>query len=404
MFDFIKIQISKRSFTDIISRIAEVILGYPLLFVSYLTPRTTKKILVGCHTEFNDNSKYFYLLAREKAVDKEIIWIANSIEVAKKMTDMGYVSYFKWSLTGLYHCLTSKYYIYCFHLIDINLWTSGNTVIINLWHGIPLKHIEFTAKNSKSSKAYNTKSIISRIFVLYIFIRPDFLISSSRKMSEYYQKAFRIRNVQNIVELGMPRCDMFFLGEKKRKSFLTNSAEKDIALQLIPKFSKTFVYMPTWRDYDFLQDLAFDFDVFNVFFKKHNFLLIFKLHPATKLTNNCTYSNINFVEPSVDIYPILPYTDCLITDYSSIYYDYLLLGKEVILFPFDKVRYLNEDRGFIEDFDTAMPGKRVYSIPELMESLTQENFLSPDELAKVVEDKWGCYSGNAVDDILKLIR
>ncbi|TOJ49532.1 hypothetical protein CGI37_24245, partial [Vibrio parahaemolyticus] len=65
--------------------------------------------------------------------EKPIYWIANSKSIAEDMRHLGYESFYRWSFKGLYHSLTAKYYIFCFHVIDVNMWTWGGAVKINLW-------------------------------------------------------------------------------------------------------------------------------------------------------------------------------------------------------------------------------------------------------------------------------
>lgn len=118
-------------------------------------------------------------------------------------------------------------------MIDINLWTSGNTIKINLWHGIPLKHIEFMAKTGSSASIYNEKNILSRIFALYIFIKPDFLVSSSPAVSNYYKKAFRLTDKNVLLEYGSPRTDIFFLKNNELKTHIEKYELKNVILKYL---------------------------------------------------------------------------------------------------------------------------------------------------------------------------
>lgn len=79
-------------------------------------------------------------------------------------------------------------------------------------------------------------------------------------------------------------------------------------------------------------------------------------------------SNIALLDSTVDIYAILPYTDVLITDYSSILYDYVLMrGKDIILYLYDYEDYVRE-RDFTYPFDENVVSKRVYTFEELLAS------------------------------------
>lgn len=400
-------QIKKRNFKDILFRIAEIFYGYPLLFISYLVPRNKNKILVGSHTPFNDNSKYFLLLSKKYNSKARIIWIAHTVQIANHVNSLGFESYYRWSVKGVYHSLTAKFYVFCFHVIDINLWTSGNTIKINLWHGIPLKHIEFMAKTGSSASIYNEKNILSRIFALYIFIKPDFLVSSSPAVSNYYKKAFRLTDKNVLLEYGSPRTDIFFLKNNELKTHIEKYESNELKnlVELTERYSKVFIYMPTWRDYDFFVEFNFDFKLLNEKLEKLNMLFLFKLHPATpNPILNENFNNIIVLENTIDMYPLLPFTDCLITDYSSIYYDYLLLNKEILLFPFDYDKYINYDRGFIEDYEKAMPGNKIFDFDSLIESLSKEQYIEKSIFNEIKYQKWSMYDGNATKHLLEHIQ
>ena len=83
------------------------------------------------------------------------------------------------------------------------------------------------------------------------------------------------------------------------------------------------------------------------------------MHPATRMNfdviGKCT--NVILLDKSMDVYPLLPKTDVLITDYSSIYYDYILMPeKDVLLFPFDYQDYIRNSRDLAYDYLTYTPG------------------------------------------------
>ena len=137
--------------------------------------------------------------------------------------------------------------------------------------------------------------------------------------------------------------------------------------------------MPTFRDSgrDFLKFL--DLTTFNKFGLINNLLFIFKLHPDTLIKKRESLNNILFYESSKDIYPILPLSDLLITDYSSIYTDYLFLNKPILFFPFDKEEYIKNDRAFQFDYDEFTPGPKAYNQQELERLIL--NILNDDHFA-----------------------
>lgn len=398
-------QFKNKSLSKIFFKFIEIVYGYPLYFISFITPRDKNKILVGSHTPFNDNSKYFYLLTSLRDKNKRVIWIAHNRKLKNLIEKHGFEVYSKWSVLGLYHSLTAKIYVFCFHSIDINFWTSGNTIKINLWHGIPLKNIEFSVTTGSSVQVYDEKNIISRIFAPYIFVRPNFLISTSDIISDYYTKAFRM-DLKDIKPFGQPRCDIFYKSKDELLDYINEYEPKIIKLIKITKnFSKTYIYMPTWRDYDFFKMAGFDFNKLNDKLIKEDSLFIIKVHPATPIDKEklSKFTNIIVLENNVDIYPLLPFTDCLITDYSSIYYDYMLLNKGIILFPFDEMEYISKDRGFIWDYSTAMIAQKVYKFSDFINMIGSVPLLNEIDKKNLMQKYWGTYSGHSINYIDSLI-
>lgn len=81
----------------------------------------------------------------------------------------------------------------------------------------------------------------------------------------------------------------------------------------------------------------------------------------------------------LDIYPLLPFVDILITDYSSIYYDFLLLNKGILLYPFDKERFIENSNDLAFDYDEFTPGKKVYSMTDFLSTIASDENLNVDD-------------------------
>lgn len=158
-------------------------------------------------------------------------------------------------------------------------------------------------------------------------------------------------------------------------------------------YSKVFVYMPTWRDSQrevFTQ--SFDLPRLDAMLKSVNSLLLLKPH-ANVLINPAEFAelkNIKLVDGKVDIYPVLPYTDVLITDYSSVLYDYILMpGKDVILYLYDYADYV-KNRDLYYPFDENVVGRKVYNFGELFETIQKGNYMMDAVQRQVIVDRfWG---------------
>ena len=122
---------------------------------------------------------------------------------------------------------------------------------------------------------------------------------------------------------------------------------------------KKILYAPTFRNSmasPFARDIL-DLDRMDSFAEEKNCLFVLKLHPLMEgLLDDDRYQNILFHAPLADIYPALSLFDVLITDYSSIYFDFLLLDRPIIFFPYDYDAYLREDRALLFAYQQMAPG------------------------------------------------
>jgi CDP-glycerol glycerophosphotransferase (TagB/SpsB family) len=255
------------------------------------------------------------------------IFITNSKNVKKNVKFNSLKSYFYVAL--------AKNIIIDEGIFEYILEKSSQQNIIQLWHGIPLK------------KLFPLKSIS---------VEYDYFISTSSKLNE---KIFKhIAKAKKFLNYGYPRNDVLI--QKKEE---TDFCDKKI--YELTKKKTTIVYMPTYRD--LLQDNIppIDFEKLDDFCKKKDILFLVKFHPfINNVINLDKYKNIILYDSKLDIYPVLRNTDLLITDYSSVMYDFLLLDKPIILFMYDKEKYVKE-RGFF-DFTNDLPGEVVVNEKELL--------------------------------------
>ena len=380
-------------------------LFYPF---SFLIPRSKKCLAFGCYRGgFGDNSKYLFIYAAEHRKDLDVCWLSVNRQTVKHVRSLGLPAYWVLSPIGAWKALRAKYWFINSYVSDIMYCLSGNATVINLWHGVGLKRCEFNIQNGGLADRYVRKTFKERFYHPEAFRRPDYLLSSTEFQSLMFAKAFRIP-LECCWELGYPRNQILSSSKEQIRAFVEKNEPKE-TLQLIQQmeqYEKVFMYMPTWRDSQlnvFTQQ--FDMDVLNKAMVEQNALMLLKPHPNTHTNEIAGYSNVIFVNATTDVYGILPFTDVLITDYSSILYDYLLMPKkEVILFLYDYDEYV-KDRDFYYSFDENVVGKRVGSFAELLQCIKSGDYKSSQEQKQVIIDKfWGeTVKLNASEEILKRV-
>lgn len=391
-FIYFKQLVFSRPWKEVFSRMLELLFGYILYGISFLIPRKKRKWVFGTNVGYADNAKYLFLYTLNNT-DIDSCWITDTSKSAFELQSQGLNAAYKYSAKGLYYCLTAGYYIFTYHSRDINFFTSGGAKKINLWHGVGIK---------KGSK-FVSKSMpvwLSKILLPHLYEKFDLFLSTSPLMDKHFQEIFNLP--YNIIYEGMyPRCS-FLMQSQNSILQQIKATETDTTIHLVnllQNYKQVYIYMPTWRinmQDTFLQIAGIDFQRINDLMQKQNALFLIKLHPAVKLEHQHEkYKNIIFIDKSQDIYPILPFTNFLITDYSSIYYDYLLMeGKQVLLFPFDIEDYRAKADELAFDYDTYTPGKRVFNFEELMialQSAATNNGCQVEKRDWVLQQFWGDY-------------
>ncbi|MCT7501670.1 CDP-glycerol glycerophosphotransferase family protein [Aliarcobacter cryaerophilus] len=218
---------------------------------------------------------------------------------------------------------------------------------IQLWHGVGLK---------KMSKMNN--------------ITYDYFISTSNWTNETNFK--NIFSAKEFLNFGYPRNDIFFKEEDDLDFIFCDRLILKTILD--NKDKKIVLYTPTHRENN--NNLLLDFDSLNDKLKQLNTIFIVKLHPFilefySKIEEK-TYSNIFFHNAFGDIYPLLKYIDILVSDYSSIVYDFLLLNKPIVFYIYDINEY-KKNVSLLFDYDEFSPGIKVKNQDELENSFSKKD-------------------------------
>lgn len=373
--------------------------GYVLYQISCLFPRNKKKWLLGDIMGFSGNTKYCLpeLLEKNKNYGYDIIWITHDKSLLATISKTGIKAYYWLTPAGMYHCLTAGVYIVTDCTKDINPYLSGKAYYVTLWHGVGLKGVGRLSKIYKSVPEHKRSNFYYKVLFFYWICRkPDLCLTTSTfQLKNFFMPMFDLP--QEHFLLGMyPRNKIFFKSAAEIKDFVKRYCMKEQArfMETLVGYDKIYIYMPTWRDDErnFIEYSCMDFNVLHTVLVKKNALFILKLHSKTNLDMELfkSFSNIVSLDKRFDVYPILPFTNCLITDYSSIYSDYLLLDKEIIIFDFDKEEYMAKDRDLLFDFDEYTPAIRTHTFKHLLHIIEQDTdcHISKENRDRMMEVYW----------------
>ncbi|PTY80433.1 hypothetical protein B5V89_01240 [Heyndrickxia sporothermodurans] len=241
---------------------------------------------------------------------------------------------------------------------------TNEKIVIDTWHGFPLKNMFYTDPHY-----FNKNSIAP------FWRQIDYSTSYSELYSKIVNKSIMV-DPDNFVITGSPRNDFLFNKDVSRSLLLELLGKEDNGQKFI-------FYMPTFRSADIINTLSsnnlfgfkgFDLGSLENFLEESNYELIVKLHPIYKKKFNdlifnssriSMYPEYEAKKRFVDLYEVLSATDILITDYSSVYFDYLLLDKPII-FAIQDLKEYQEERGFcLEPFENWTPGPKVVNQEQL---------------------------------------
>jgi CDP-glycerol glycerophosphotransferase (TagB/SpsB family) len=362
----------------------------PLYAVAGFVPRDPRRVAFGGNGDrFTDNAKHLFLALAED--DRfTCTWITGDRAVVAAVRATGGRAELRWSWRGMVAALRAGWFVYGAYPSDVNFWLSRGARLLDLWHGIPLKAIEFDIDTGPLVRVYRSRPWSPlRLAFIDRFRRPDLLVSTSPFLTERcFTSAFRLPP-ERCIEVGYPRTDHLFAPEPKAS----------IAARLgIADAGRIIGYFPTWRDdgRDFLADAGFSFDDLDVALAAAGHLLVFKAHPnfGDVVPRDRTYSNVVVLDPAVDLNDVLPLCDVLVTDYSSVAFDFLLLDRPIVYFLPDHERYVSR-RNLYFTLEEMTAGPVVTDAPELYRVLAAEPVDDPAARAELRQRVWGDYAGGA---------
>lgn len=361
---------------------------------------------------FTDNSKYLFTYVTESHPEITAIWITSNESTRATILNAGGRAYRRWSITGVYYVLRAKFWFVSAYVSDINVYLDRGAVLVNLWHGVPLKTIEFDIQQGPLAQVFQSPTFLEKhLFNAHLFRKPEWVISTSDFVTETsFSSAFRVPAVQ-CLPFGYPRLDPFHWSPEQSDKWLERWGNESFRhlIKDLEKFDRVYIYMPTWRDANpgFVSTIGFDFAKLNEKLKQINGVLIMKLHiatPASSLASVKNFENIVVMNPKDDVYPLLSRTTTLITDYSSIYIDYLLLNRPICYFVFDLEKYLSGSRGFYYEFEEVTPGVKVRTANEVAGFIDADSDENEEARSQLLVKLFKYNDGNACERIVRFLK
>jgi len=368
-----------------------------------LTPKAQEKIVYASFPDLADNSFAIFEYVINNKKGHQNVWLVDSVNDLDKLnriirahTDSrNYRIVSKRSLKGLFEYLTAKY-VFFTHGLFSGAKVAKEHVVVNLWHGMPLKSIgSYDKSASGNNVCMSTFSICTSEFFRGIIARSFDLGEASVRIT------------------GLPRNDLLL--KEKNKECLRK-------VGVSGEFDKIYAWLPTYRkatvgdvreDGSYSELLPFftvgDLSDLNVALSRKHAFMVVKIHPMDFLNSAQLpdFSNVKILKSifleqvGVQLYDLLANVDILITDYSSVFIDFMVTGRP-IAFIADDIETYSKTRGFLFDFSAdLLPGDIISSKEELIDAIANDSIAKKyDKLLPMYSSTVPPFSKNVYDQFV----
>lgn len=329
------------------------------MIISFFMKRDKRRVIFSAFLvkRFNSNSKYLFLWFLNNLKEYDSYFVINDKKLRNRLNaTVGNHFIETKTLKGKLFVLGSPlWFVSTLEMPVGGFFLKYKRTVVHLGHGTPLKNIGYLENNIGLIKT-----------VYYNMVRTN--ISFSVASSHYFQPiiaGFLRFPVSKILIAGQARNDQLFV----KTDFDIKTLVKDIQ-------AKNILYAPTWRASSELKLFPFDdfsYSELEQFLIDNKINIFLRTHPnleekidpeLLKLSNIYLFSGKQYDE----IMDYLNKFDLLITDYSSIYFDYLLLDRPMIFLPYDYNQY-TEEIGMTVSYEEFTPGYKSFSMKEFFQHI-----------------------------------
>lgn len=308
---------------------------------------------------YSDSPKYIYeYLSKTYPGKYKFIWVINN-----KKTKIPYAhkKVKRFSIRYAYYLARCKYYVFNVRQPRWVRKREGN-IFLETWHGTPLKRLVFDQEEVCGASPQH------KIQFYKDSRKWDYLVSANYFSSDVFRSAFMFD--KEMLEFGYPRNDILYAPDKE-----------EIAIKLkkklgIPLDKKTVLYAPTWRDDEFYGSGQYKFELkLNLRKMKDElgdeYVVLLRTHYYIADSLDTTglegfAFNLSKYDDIAEIYLI---SDVLITDYSSVFFDFANLQRPMLFFTYDFEKYRDVLRGFYIDMVEEVPGPLLYTSDEVLQAI-----------------------------------
>lgn len=334
-----------------------------------LLPAKKKLIIFESYLgkQYSCNPRAIFEYLQKNYPDYDMYWSVDP-RYHTAFSEKGLKTLNRFSINWLIAMARAKYWVF-------NSRTPGwipkpkHTVYLQTWHGTPLKKL--AADMDEVHMPGTTTEKYKRNF-LNESKRWDFLVSPNQYSSEIFERAFDFS--KQMLETGYPRNDYLYTHNNE-------STIQHLKLQLnIPQDKKVILYAPTWRDNEYYEVGKYKFNLKLDLQKMKEilgdeYIILMRMHylVAESMDISAYEGFARDVSKHEDIRELYLISDILITDYSSVFFDYANLKRPMLFYVYDIDSYRDNLRGFYFDFEREAPGPLVKTTEEVIKQIQHFN-------------------------------
>ena len=310
---------------------------------------------------YSDSPKYIYEYMLENNMNYKYVWC---FDEERKLPGTA-KTVKRFSLRYFYSLARAKYWVSNSRLPRY-LDKREENVYLQTWHGTPLKQLVFDM-----DEVYSANPNYKRHFYEQSR-RWDYLSSPNKYSSDIFRRAFKFN--KKFIEAGYPRNDILY---NKNTEQDINAIKKEIG---VPLDKKVVLYAPTWRDDEFYSRGKYKFTLqLNLEKMKEElgdeYIVLLRMHYfiASQMDISEFEGFAYDFSAYDDIAELYLVSDILITDYSSVFFDYANLKRPILYYTYDLEKYRDTLRGFYIDIETEVPGPLLRSTDEVIDAIQNIN-------------------------------
>lgn len=314
-----------------------------------LVPRDPQRWVFGSGIGVGEGALALWELCRDRDPERRLVWLASSDDELADATARGMRAVPARSIPGFWETLRAGVVVVTHGLGDVNRYGSSRAVVVQLWHGIPLKRLHLDTGAALRLPLVGSlpgaRALMARLYRagssrISLFPVASALVAA-RVRSAFGLPASRVR------VLGDPRDDVLLRGDAAERRAAARALVEG-AVGPLPEGAHVVLYAPTWRDGE--PDPAIPDDAewraIADWAERADAVLLIRSHPL----GAGSYAAGPALSPRIrllgrdrveDATPVLPALDALVTDYSSIAFDAAIAGVPSVFFAPDLARYLS---------------------------------------------------------------